>query len=355
MFELTVEPSEDLVTVADGQTILDACLRAGVWLPHACGHGLCGTCKVEVLDGEIQHGNCSSFALMDFERDEGFTLACSATVTTDVTIEADIDEGPDAESRPVQDFVGTVSRLENLTGDILGIWLSVPDSGAEFQAGQYLNLSVDGVDQPRAFSFANSPSQPGEVELHVRLIPGGEATTVLHEQLSVGDELRFAAPYGRFHVRKSADKPLLFMAGGSGLTSPKSMILDLLENSCTHPITLIHGVRTAADLYFDDLFRDLEGTHDNFRYVPALSEADDDTDWDGETGFVNTVAERLFDGSFKGMSAYLCGPPPMIDACVTTLMKGRLFERDIFMERFVTAADAETEAGRGRSPLFKAI
>ncbi len=354
MFELTVEPTEQVVTVADGQTILDACLRAGVWLPHACGHGLCGTCKVEVLDGEVDHGNCSSFALMDFERDEGFTLACSATVESDVTVEADIDEEPDAEIRPVRDFVGTVTRLERFTGDILGIWMSVPDGGAEFQAGQYLNLTVDGVDGPRAFSFANSPSRPDEVELHVRLVPDGAATTVLHNELEVGDELRFAAPYGRFHVRRSADKPMLFMAGGSGLTSPKSMILDLLDGGCTQPITLIHGVRTSADLYFDELFRELEAAHDNFRYVPALSEAgDDDADWDGETGFVNDVAERLFDGSFKGLSAYLCGPPPMIEACIRSLMKGRLFERDIFTEKFVTAADGD--AGLARSPLFKAI
>ena len=276
MYELTIEPTEDVVEVDEGQTVLDACLRAGVWLPHACGHGLCGTCKVEVLDGDVEHGPASPFALMDFEREEGFTLACSATLRADTTVEADIDEDPDAVVRPVQDFVGRVSRLERLTSDILGVWLAVDGidgKGVAFQAGQYLNLTVDGVDEPRAFSFANSPSQADEVELHIRLVPGGAATTIIHEQLAVGDELRFAGPYGRFHVRRSAAKPLLFLTGGSGLSSPKSMVLDLLESGYEQPITLIHGVRTAADLYFDELFTDLEASHPTFTYLPAPQRA----------------------------------------------------------------------------------
>jgi phenol hydroxylase P5 protein len=351
--ELTIEPIEETVEVADGQNLLDACLRAGVWLPHACGHGLCGTCKVEVLDGDVDHGEASPFALMDFERDEGWTLACSATASCDVVIEADIDEEPDAVVRPVRDFTGTVSRLEHLTGDILGIWLSV-DEPVEFQAGQYLNLHVPGVERPRAFSFSNDPANAHEVELQIRLVPDGEATPKLHNDLQVGDELRFAGPYGRFFVRRSHDKPMLFLAGGSGLSSPKSMIEDLLGTGCEQPITLIHGVRTASDVYFDDLFRALEAKHPNFTYVPALSQPDGDDsdgDWDGETGFVHEVAERRFDGSFKGMSAYLCGPPVMIEACIRSLMKGRLFERDIFTERFVTEADGES----AKSPLFKRL
>ena len=109
-------------------------------------------------------------------------------------------------------------------------------------------------------------------------------------------------------------------------------------------------MRTAADVYFGDEFRLLEEEHPNFRYVPALS-APDDQGWDGETGFVHEVAERLYDGKFAGLSAYLCGPPPMIEACIRSLMKGRLFERDIFTERFVTAADGES----AKSPLFKRL
>ena len=104
--QLTIEPLGETIEVEDGQTMLDACLRAGIYLPYACGHGLCGTCKVDVVDGEVDHADASGFALMDFERSEGKTLACSARLLSNVTIEADIDEEPDQRRIAVQDFIG---------------------------------------------------------------------------------------------------------------------------------------------------------------------------------------------------------------------------------------------------------
>lgn len=345
---LTIEPTGDTVEVAEGQTLLDACLRAGVYLPHACGHGLCGTCKVQVIDGAVDHGGASSFALMDFERDEGATLACVATIAEDTRIEADIEEDPDAEHCAVADHVGTVVRLAKLTPDILGIWLDVPD-GVAFQAGQYVNLSIDGIEGTRAFSIASSPSEGNVIELHVRLVPGGMATTYLHENLKVGDALKFTGPFGRFYVRRSAEKPLLFLAGGSGLSSPKSMVLDLLEGGYDKPIVLMHGARRPHDLHYADLFERLTEEHANFSYVPVVSQAEASDVWTGERGFVHEAAERLYDGKFAGNQAYLCGPPAMIEAGIGSLMKGRLFEKDIFIEKFATAADAQEST---RSPFL---
>ncbi len=353
MHRLNVEPIGVEVDVEDGQTILDACLRAGVWLPHACGHGLCGTCKVEVLDGEIDHRDSSLFALMDIEREDGKALACSATLLSDAEIEAEIEEEPDAEHHPVGDFTGLVTRVEDLTPDIKGVWLALPGDGIAFQAGQYVNLHVPGVARPRAFSLANPPSEATDVELHIRLVPDGKATPWLHENLEPGDQIDFTGPYGQFFVRKSAPEPMIFLAGGSGLSSPKSMILDLLEDGCTTPITLIHGARGKDDLHFADLFRSLDAAHANFTYIPALSESGVNGGWDGETGYVHDVADRHFGGRFEGHKAYLCGPPAMIDACITVLMKGRLFEKHIFMEKFLTEADATQPAAR--SPLFRRI
>ncbi len=102
-YEVTIEPTGDIVEVEDGQTILDASLRQGVWLPFACGHGTCGTCKVQVLDGDAEVGDASPFALMDMERDEGKVLACCATPESDLVIEADIDVDPDFLGCPVGD------------------------------------------------------------------------------------------------------------------------------------------------------------------------------------------------------------------------------------------------------------
>ncbi len=350
--EVTIEPTGDVVEVAEGQTILDAALRSGAYLPHACVHGLCGTCKVEVLEGEVEHGDASPFALMDMEREEGWCLACTATPLTDVVIEADLEVEEDARNFPVRDFVGEVVRIEELSPRIRGIFLDLGDDTLEFQAGQYINLSVPGVDRPRAYSIASVPEEGSRLELNVGLVPGGKASTWLHEELEVGSRLSFTGPYGRFFVRTSRPEPILFLAGGSGLSSPKSMILDLLATGDTHEITLVYGARDRADLYYRGLFEELAAEHANFRYLPVLSAEPEDSPWEGLRGFVHEAAAEIYGGRFEGNTAYLCGPPPMVDACVTTLMRGRLFERDMYLENFFDESSAQS---RNRSPLFKVI
>ncbi|MFO0585811.1 MAG: phenol 2-monooxygenase domain-containing protein [Anaeromyxobacter sp.] len=347
---LTIEPLGQTVEVEEGQTILDAALRAGVYLPHACCHGLCATCKVQVTDGEVEHGAASNFALMDYERDEGKCLACCAVPQSDVTIEADVDEEPDARNLKVHDHAAKVVRLEKLTPTIMGVWLAL-DRPMEFQAGQYVNLRIPGEEAPRAFSIASAPSSGLELELNVRHVPGGKATTWIHQGLRAGDEVRLSGPYGRFFVRKSAQVPLLFLAGGSGLSSPRSMILDLLGEGCALPITLVSGARDRSELYHHDELGALAASHPNFTYVPALSAEPAGSGWTGARGFVHEVAKAHFQNDFRGHKAYLCGPPLMIDACITTLMQGRLFERDIHTEKFISAADAQ----QVRSPLFRKV
>ncbi|MEW8003047.1 MAG: 2Fe-2S iron-sulfur cluster binding domain-containing protein [Candidatus Thiodiazotropha sp.] len=350
-YQLTIEPTGEEVEVEEGQNILDACLRAGVWMPHACCHGLCGTCKVEVLEGSVDAGDASNFALMDIERDEGKVLACCATLGSDSVIEADIDEDPDARIIPVRDFEAEIVRIEDLTHDVKGLWLKVEGGGIDFQAGQYINLHVPGVEVPRAFSLANRPADGGLVELQIRLVADGEATPIIHKDLKPGDKLKFSGPYGRFFVRKSRTDPMIFIAGGTGLSSPKSMVLDLLESGCTTPITLFHGVRAKRDLYDDGLFNALADQYQNFSYIPVLSRMEEGDDWSGETGFVHEAAQRRYDNNFSGNTAYLCGPPVMIEASIRALMQGRLFENDIFTERFLT----KDEENRKRSPVFKRL
>jgi len=351
-YQLTIEPLGQTIDVEEGQNILDASLRAGIYLPHACCHGLCATCKIQVLDGEVDHGEASTFALMDFEREENKCLACCATLQSDVVIEAEIDEDPDARVIPVKDFDTTVSRVEALTPTIKGIWLKLaPGEGMDFQAGQYVNVHFPGDIGSRAFSLASPPSLEGEVELNIRIVPGGKATTWAHESLREGDSLRISGPYGRFFVHKSAQTASIFMAGGSGLSSPRSMILDLLEEGSDLPITLVYGQRHLAELYYHDEFLALAEKYNNFTYVPALSHEPEDSAWQGFRGFVHEAAKAHFNNDFRGNKAYLCGPPLMIDACISTLMQGRLFERDIYTEKFISAADAQ----QVRSPLFKQI
>lgn len=352
-YQLTIEPLGACINVEEGQTLLDAALRQGIYLPHACGHGLCGSCKVQVTEGLVEHGAANPFALMDFERDEGKTLACCATLESDAVIEADIDEEPDARVIPVEDYTASVTRITALTPTIKALRLRL-NRPMDFQAGQYVQLRIPGTDCTRAFSIANAPSDvraTGEIELNVRQVPGGMGTGYIHERLAEGDIVHLSGPYGRFFVRRSAEAPLLFIAGGSGLSSPRSMILDLLETGCAQPITLVYGQRNAVELYSDAEFRALAAKHPQFTYVPALSEAGPGDGASVAAGFVHEVAKAHFGNDFSGHKAYLCGPPAMIDACLTTLMQGRLFERDIYHEKFISAADAQ----QVRSPLFKRL
>lgn len=345
-YQLTIEPLGVTVDIEDGQTILDASLRAGIYLPHACCHGLCATCKVQIVDGEVDHGEASTFALMDFEREEQKCLACCAIPQSDITIEAEIDEEPDALNLPVRDFPGTVERIERLTPTIKAVFvaLDAPED-FRFQAGQYVNLGLAGQDDlTRPFSLANPP-QDGVIELNIRHVPGGAATAYIHDNLAVGERVNISGPYGRFFVRKSRETPLLFLAGGSGLSSPLSMIKDLLAEKVSAPITLVYGARNRAELYYHDELSALAVAHANFTYIPALSEEE----WDGERGFVHGAVARHFKNDFRGNTAYICGPPLMIDACISALIQGRLYERDIFIERFISAADAQ----QVRSPFFK--
>ena len=350
-YEVTIEPTGDVIEVEDGQTLLQAALRQGVWLPFACGHGTCGTCKVQVLEGFVDHGEASTFALMEVERDEGKVLACCCYPESDLVVEADIDVDPDFLGYAVKDYNATVLEMTPLSPTILGIRLQLDDD-MEFQAGQYINLYIPDIGS-RAFSISNPPSQSNIIELHVRLVPDGKGTMWLHNELSVGDKIDVSGPYGQFFVRSSDSQDVIFIAGGSGLSSPESMIYDLLEKGDNRQIYLFQGARNIPELYHREKFEQLAQDNDNFHYIPALSDEDTLGEWLGFKGYVNDAVKQHFNGKCSGHKAYMCGPPPMIDATITTLMQSRLFERDIHMERFLTAADGSSESSR--SALFKRI
>ena len=159
---ITVEPLGREVECREDQTILDACLRSGVWLPHSCTHGTCATCKAEVLDGDVDHGAASSFALMDYERDEGKLLPCVACPRSDVVIEADIDVDESVEVFPVQDYTGTVVELEDIALHTRRLVVEL-DREIGFNAGQYLKFQVparDGLPAvDRTWSIASPPTE----------------------------------------------------------------------------------------------------------------------------------------------------------------------------------------------------
>jgi phenol hydroxylase P5 protein len=342
-YKVRIEPVDIEIECDENQTILDACLRSGVWIPHACTHGTCGTCKSMVVEGEVDHGLASNFALMDFEREEGYALLCCAKPRSDIVIEADVEVDEELEFFPVKDFTGVISEIDDCARDTRRIKIKISGDKIRYLAGQYIQLGIPGTDQTRAYSIASKPLDGGnpEIELQIRKVPGGLASKFIFEKMRKGDGIKFSGPFGNFVFRKYFDKPILFLAGGTGLAPIKAMILDAIESGFKQEMYLFHGVRSTRDLYDDDLFRGLESRMDNFHYIPALSEKLPEDEWDGEEGFVHEVLGRKFN-KFTGFKAYISGPPPMVDACVKTLMKGRLFGEDIYIERFFTERDRLT-------------
>ena len=202
-FVITIEPLGRQVVCRDDQPILDACLRAGVWLPHSCTHGTCATCKCDMVEGEIDHGAASSFALMDFERGEGKLLTCCATPRSDVTIEVDIDVDEDLEMFPVEDYVGTLVEKTEIAKDTVRLVVDL-DREIAFNAGQYMKFTVPAAGDgsapsvDRTWSIASPPTEAQRLEFHVRLVPGGRGTDGwVFKDLEPGQQFPMSGPYGR--------------------------------------------------------------------------------------------------------------------------------------------------------------
>jgi phenol hydroxylase P5 protein len=349
-YQVTIEPLGREVTCREDQTILDACLRAGVWIPHSCTHGTCATCKAEVLEGEVDHGEASSFALMDFERDEGKFLPCVARPREDLVFEADVDVDEDIPVYPVEDYAGTVVALEDIALDTKRVVIEI-DRDLAFNAGQYMALSVPGHDGvTRTYSMANPPSETRRLEFQIRRTAGGLATDGwIFKDLAVGDAIALAGPYGRFVLREDRSEPAIMIAGGTGLAPIAAMIrhalLDDVDGVGT--LHLYQGARTREWMYDVDHFRQLEAEFPGrFVYRPCLSGEEAEG---FATGMVTDVLNADHE-TLKGHVGYVCGPPAMVEAALKTLMLKRLFPRDIFKEEFLDMSAAATQV---RSPLIK--
>ena len=347
-YTISVEPLNRTVECREDQNILDACLRQGVWLPHACTHGTCATCKVQILEGDVEHNDASAFALMDFERTEGKALICTATPQSDVTLEADVDVEEGVAFYPVRDFAGTVRIIEDCARETRRVVIDL-DHDIDFNPGQYVQVTIPGEDVNRSWSVASPPGEPGAIELNIRRTPGGLGTDGwVFKSLAAGDSVQIAGPYGRFFFREHRAQPVVLIGGGTGLAPLKSMVRHVLEVGLAQRLYLYHGSRTSADLYDVAFFRDLEAKYpDQFTYRPCLS----DEEAEGTAhGLVTDVVAADFP-TLKGHVAYLCGPPAMVEACLKMLMKKRLFPRDTYREDFFDSSDKAT--GGVRSPLIR--
>lgn len=346
-YTVTVEPLGAEVACREDQTVLDACLREGIWLPHACTHGTCGTCKAQLVDGELDLGDASPYALLDSERDEGAALICVAKPKGDVTIEGEVDAEEGVEVHPVRDYSGVVESLDDAAPEVrrLRIRLTEP---LRFNPGQYIQLNLPG-GQNRPYSVASTPGDGELVELHIKRTLDGAATDGwIFKDLVVGHQVSLSGPYGRFSFRPARSQPILLLAGGTGLAPMKSIIQHIAETGADHEVVLYHGVPTAGDLYEHQWLEAFAAEHDWLDYRPALSREEHN----GRTGRVPTLLAEDFPRA-GGNVAYICGSPEFVTDTMKALMKARLFPRDIYREDFFDSADRAAGANVVRSPLIR--
>jgi propane monooxygenase reductase component len=333
------EPVGIELEVDEDETILNAAFRQGVMLMHGCKEGQCAACKSFLLDGEVDLDRYSTFALPDFEEEEGYTLLCRAHALSDVEIELiNYDEEVLRSGVPIVEATTEVEAVEELTHDIRRLVLKLREPGSvTFHAGQYMDIAIPGADgEHRSFSMASTPGEPDRLEFMIKLYEGGHFSGLLANGhgIKVGDELTCTGPYGVFTLRDSSPRRLVFIAGGAGMAPVMSLLRSMAEKGTQRPATFYYGARTEADLFELAELERFCATVPDLRFVPALSEEE----WDGETGLVTDVVDRL-EEDLTEVDAYLCGPPPMVDAAIALLERRGCPESRIYFDKFTTTAD----------------
>jgi propane monooxygenase reductase subunit len=333
------EPVGIEIEADEDETVLNAAFRQGIMLMHGCKEGQCTACKSFLLDGDVDLDKYSTFALPDFEEAEGWTLLCRAHPYSDLEIELiNYDEEVLHGGAPPRKAPARVTAVEPLTHDITRLCLTVVDDEPfQFKPGQYVDVDIPGHDgEHRSFSMANLATEAGELEFMIKRYEGGRFSGLLGEDgIKPGDELQVTGPYGVFTLRASSPRRLLFIGGGAGMAPILCLLRSMAEAGVDRPATYYYGARTANDLFHLEELEELGRKLPGFTFVPALSDAGDDDGWSGETGLITDVVERLED-DLADVDAYLCGPPPMVDAAIAMLEAAGVPESHIYFDKFTT-------------------
>jgi propane monooxygenase reductase subunit len=334
------EPVGIEIEVDEEQTVLRAAFEQGLMLMHGCKEGQCASCKSFLLDGEdVELDKYSTFALPDFERDEGYTLLCRAHVYEDVTIELlNFDEEMIRSGLPIQELTAEVVANEPVTHDMRHLVLRITgDIMPKFFPGQYVDIAVPGSGETRSFSMANtSARESGQLEFIIKIYPDGLFSQLLDTGLRPGDQVSLTGPYGVFTLRDAPDSRLVFVGGGAGMAPILCLLRSMAERGIDRPAVYYYGARRRQDLCFEEELRALERALPSFRYVPALS----DEDWDGENGLITDVVAR-HEKDLRGTHAYVCGPPPMVEAAVPLLTRLGVPEKHVYFDKFTTTGETQ--------------
>jgi len=308
-FTTTILPSGHKFPVEAGETILEAGLKHGYTLPYSCRDGVCGVCKGKVMQGEVDYGKHQGSALSEAEKAGGMALFCCAKPKSDLIIECR--EVSTLNDIPVKLLPTRVHKMERLAEDVMVIYLKLPASERlQFLAGQYIDI-LQKTGKPRSFSLANAPHADELLELHVRNISGGSFTNHVFTEMKERDIMRIKGPLGTFFLREDSDKPIIFVASGTGFAPIKAIIEHALHIGIKRPMHFYWGARKLADLYMLDKAREWEAR--GVKFTPVLSDAVPEDNWKGRTGFVHAAVMEDY-ADLSGHQVYACGAPVVVEA-----------------------------------------
>jgi CDP-4-dehydro-6-deoxyglucose reductase len=331
-FVVTLEPSGHTFTTEKGETILEAADRHGIALPYGCRNGACGSCASTLVSGSVIYPDDDE--LVTSNRPDDYCLTCQAMPGSDITLRAHEIEGEADEE--IRNLVCSVEQMERLSHDVMQVFLRLPENERlQYLAGQYLDFILED-GRRRAFSMANAPHHDELIELHIRHVPGGEFTDYVFDKMRVGDRQEIAAPMGGFYLREDSQRPLIFMAGGTGFAPLKAVIEHAFHIDDPRPIHLYWGVRSEQDLYLGGLAEQWAREHPQLSFKAVLSEPD--PDWQGERGFVHEAV--LHDHpDMSPFDLYMSGPPVMIFAARDAFAAAGLDRERMFSDVFEWAQD----------------
>ncbi len=310
-YTITIQPSGHQFNIEAKESVLDAALRQGFSLSYGCRNGACGACKGKVLKGQVHYGSNQPMALTEDDKKNQIALFCQAIAKGDLTIE--VHEIGALKDIPIKTLPCKVSKLERLNHDVMLVELTLPKTERmQFLAGQYIDFLLPDERQ-RSFSIANAPHHDETIELHIRHVEGGRFTSEVFDKLKLKSIMRIKGPLGSFFLRENSDRPIIFMAGGTGFGPIKGIIEHSIAASITRPMHIYWGVRAKRDLYMHDMAQAWADQYEHIHYTPVLSDPEDQDNWQGRRGFVHDAICADFT-DLSNYEIYGSGPPAMIHA-----------------------------------------
>lgn len=311
-----VGPKEVQFACASGQTILFSALRSGLAFPYECNSGGCGACQFELIEGEVEDRWPRAPGISERQRGRGRRLGCQSVPHGDCSIKVTL--GSEAVPSPEPALFRLVFEgARTLTPDMAEFSFR-SDGAAQFQPGQFAMLRLPGVEGARAYSMSNLGNEDGLWRFIIKRVPDGKGTAFLFDTLAPGEAIEGEGPYGNSYLRCDNGRPVVCIAGGSGLSPVMSILKGIAADAHFdgRRVLFFYGGRGAQDICAPALLAAEPALVGRVELHTAISDdaAPGAADWDGERGFVHELARRHLGEDLAGYEYYFCGPPPMTDA-----------------------------------------